>query len=216
MKVCIALSSYRHQVETNWNVDCIELKKEADTEHLREIQRQQAALQAEEEMERLKRKLEEEQRRQAERDARAQAKMEKVQTLVTGWGQQAQAEADKKANKKRKGVSEFTDGDEQIPQVDESAIFGEDSSDEDENNEPDYNPEREKVQHESDIEGEPAPKPTTEDLFGDSSSDEELLPTDDQHVSSNKRIMDSDDEEDNAQDESSNKKRKIVDADADQ
>ena len=167
-------------------------------------------------MGRLKRKLEEEQQRQAQRDARAQAKMEKVQNLVTGWGQQAQAEADKKTKKKKGGGTEFTDGDEQIPQVDESAIFGEDSSEEEnENNEPTYNPEKDEGKDILDENEANTPKPTNKDLFGDSSSDEELLPADDQHTSSNKRIVDSDDDDD-MQEENAMKKRKLIEPETEQ
>jgi len=184
-----------------------ELKKEADSENLRLIQRKHAELQALQEKQKLLEEEEKERQRLAEKDARAQAKMAKAQDLITGWNQKAAEEEKKKEKKGKKGIPEFIDGDGAAPVVDEADLFGDDSSDE----EAEGKASEEMMNKANDDEGksvkeeENTPKPTHNDLF-DSSSDEELIPDTQNASETKKRTADADDEE---QLDSSLKKRKI-------
>uniref|UniRef100_A0A7S2P2D3 Uncharacterized protein n=2 Tax=Leptocylindrus danicus TaxID=163516 RepID=A0A7S2P2D3_9STRA len=194
-----------------------ELKKESEAETLRQIQRRQAELAAQKDQHKAALQREEEKRRMEEADAKAKAKMDKVQDLVSGWEQQAALEASKKSAKKgKKGSDEiFVDGDAQAPEVDTSQLFDASSSDEDDNKDisADYDPNNDKVKTESKAKPEAKeekPTLTSADLFDESSSDEELVQTSSSSNTRKKKLNESDEDGDGGEEDLRKKKRRVV------
>ena len=109
-------------------------------------------------------------------DSRAKAKMEKVQSLVSNWGQQAEIDAQKKAKKGKKGsMPEFIDGDEVVPVVDKD-LFADSDSDDNDDDEKNSSKEPGTEKALDDDEKKDSGKVMNEnELFGES-SDEELVP----------------------------------------
>lgn len=192
------------------------MKKESEADTLRQIQRRQAELAAQKDLHKAALQREEEKRRMEEADAKAMAKMDKVQDLMSGWEQQAALEASKKSSKKGKRGSDdiFVDGDAQAPVVDTSQLFDDSSGDEDDDKDvsADYDPKKDKPKTESKAEPEEEtrdekPTLTSADLFDESSSDEELVPDASSSNTGKKRFNDSDEDGDEGL---KKKKRRVV------
>jgi len=154
----------------------VELKKEHDAEQLRDLQRKQTELQIQKQEHFKALQIEAEIKKQEEMDSRAKAKMEKVQSLVSNWGQQAEIDAQKKAKKGKKGsMPEFIDGDEVVPVVDKD-LFADSDSDDNDDNEKNSSKGLEIEEALDDNEKKDSGKVMNEnELFGES-SDEELVP----------------------------------------
>jgi len=149
-----------------------EKNREREAFEKREFQRTQAlAKLKEQQLEELMRK-EKEAREQEERDEKARLKMEKVNSLVQNWEFEAKMKEEEMKKKKTKGVKETK------PEA--VAMFDEDSSDEEDNN----NMGKTQIQEdatdmfentENTEKNNSAPPPTDKDLFGDEDSEEEVF-----------------------------------------
>ena len=162
-----------------------ERKREEEANEIRELQRMAAESKREEQKLQRELKMQEEAKKQEELDARARAKMQKVEDLRSGWeAEQAKAKeaaAAKRSASKAPPADNFISNDEQLeedtPAVPSTANLFNDSSDEEDNDDEPEKKDDDAVDEET---KEVAAKTTQQDLFGDSSdeeSDEELKPS---------------------------------------